>query len=248
MRSANPALNDKVFADLAFDPSRRMTLQGTVTKSGILLLLVLITASFTWNLYFTTGSSQAVMPWLFGGMIGGLVFALITIFGKKVAPFTAPMYALCEGLFLGALSAFIQAQFPDVPIVIQAAALTFLTFAGLLVAYTSGLIKPTENFKLGIVAATMGIFFVYMATWILSFFGVTVPYIHGSGPIGIGISLFICVIAALNLVLDFDFIENGVDRGAPKWMEWYAAFGLLVTLVWLYVEFLRLLVKLNSRR
>lgn len=248
MRSANPALSDKVFADLAFDPSTRMTLQGTVIRSGILLTLVVLAAIYPWNLYFTTKDASLVYPFLIGGSIGGLIVALITIFKPTWAPISAPIYALLEGLSIGALSAIIQGQFPDVQIVAQAAGLTFATFAGLLLAYTSGLIKPTENFKLGIVAATAGIFLVYMVSFGLSFFGIGVPYLHSSGPIGIGISVFICIIAALNLVLDFDFIENGVDQGAPKYMEWYAGFGLLVTLIWLYVEFLRLLVKLNSRR
>jgi uncharacterized YccA/Bax inhibitor family protein len=247
IRSSNPALNDKVFRNLAWDPATRMTLQGTVVKSAVLLLLVVAGASWTWNLFFTTRSVEAIYPYVAGGFGGGLVIALITIFKKRWAPFTAPLYAVVEGLALGALSALIQARFPDVPIVAQAAGLTFATFGGLLLAYSTGLIKPTENFKLGVFAATSGIFFVYIISWVLGMFGVAVPYLHDSGPIGIGVSVFVCVIAALNLVLDFDFIENGVDRGAPKWMEWYASFGLLVTLVWLYVEFLRLLTKLNSR-
>lgn len=247
MRSANPALNDKVFANLAFDDATRMTLQGTVVKSGILLLLAFSTATYTWNLYYS-GAINAVYPLMIGGMIGGLILAMVTIFVKKAAPYSAPLYALAKGFMIGGISAVIQAQFPNTPIVIQAAALTFLTFAGLLAAYTSGVIKPTENFKLGIVAATMGIFLLYLVTFVLGFFGIAVPYIHGSGPVGILFSVGVCVIAALNLVLDFDFIERGVDRGAPKFMEWYGAFGLLVTLIWLYIEILHLLAKLQSRR
>jgi len=181
-------------------------------------------------------------------MLGGLIVAMITIFKKPWAPFTAPLYALLEGLFLGAFSVYVQSMFPDVPIVLQAVALTFGTFFALLLAYTSGLIKATENFKLGVVAATGGIFVAYMLSFVLGFFGVEVPLIHSSGLMGIGFSVFVIIIAALNLVLDFDFIENGAERGAPKYMEWYGAFGLLVTLVWLYIEFLRLLMKLNSRR
>ncbi|MCP4867619.1 MAG: Bax inhibitor-1/YccA family protein [Proteobacteria bacterium] len=247
MRSSNPALNDKVFANLAFDESTRMTLQGTVIKSAILLTLAFTTAAYTWNLFFS-GNVSAVYPLWIGGMVVGLVLAMITIFKPKAAPITAPMYALAKGFMIGGISAFVQAQFPDVPIVVQAAALTFLTFAGLLAAYMSGLIKPTENFKLGIVAATMGIFLLYLMTFVLGFFGVAVPYLHGSGPIGIAFSVAVCAIAALNLVLDFDFIENGAERGAPKYMEWYGAFGLLVTLIWLYIEILHLLAKLQSRR
>jgi uncharacterized YccA/Bax inhibitor family protein len=244
-RSANPALNDRVFANLAFDEASRMTLQGTVIKSGILLALAFSTAAYTWNVFYSGGN---VYPLMIGGMVGGLGLALVTVFVKKAAPISAPMYALAKGFMIGGLSAVIQSRFPDVPIVIQAAALTFMTFAGLLAAYTSGLIKPTENFKLGIVAATMGIFLLYLSTFVLGLFGISVPYIHGSGPVGILFSLAVCAIAALNLVLDFDFIERGVERGAPKYMEWYGAFGLLVTLIWLYIEILHLLAKLNSRK
>ena len=248
MRSGNPALNQNSFGDLSYDMSHRMTLQGTVFKSGVLLLLVVMAASWTWELFFTTESVDAVYPYLVGGSIGGLITALVIIFKKTTAPFLAPVYAVLEGLAIGAISAVVQSQFPEIPIVAQAAALTFGTFGALLLAYTSRLIKPTENFKLGVVAATGGIALVYLITFMLGWFGISVPFIHDSGPIGIGVSVFIVIIAALNLVLDFDFIENGVKRGAPKHMEWYAGFGLVVTLVWLYIEFLRLLMKLNDRR
>jgi uncharacterized YccA/Bax inhibitor family protein len=169
---------------------------------------------------------------------------MVTIFKKEWSPVLAPAYALVEGLFLGALSAFFEARFPG--IVIQAVMLTFGTLFALLFAYRSGLIKATENFKLGVAAATGGIFLIYVASFLLGLFGIKVPYIHESGIIGIGFSLFVVVIAALNLVLDFDFIESGVEAGAPKYMEWFGAFGLMVTLVWLYVEFLRLLAKLRD--
>jgi len=251
IRSGNPTLNDKVFNNLVWDPSARMTLQGTVIKSGILLAIVVAAASYTWGLWDETNvaaSAAAAQTYWIGGAIGGFIFALITIFKKNWAPVTAPIYAGLEGLFLGAFSVYVQSMFPDVPIVLQAVALTFGTFFALLGAYTSGLIKPTENFKLGVVAATGGIMMVYVLSFVLGFFGVELPGIHSAGPIGIGFSLFVVVIAALNLVLDFDFIENASERGAPKYMEWYGAFGLLVTLIWLYIEFLRLLIKLNSRR
>jgi len=187
----------------------------------------------------------AVAPWMWGGLIGGLVMALVISFKPTTAPFLAPVYALLEGLFLGAISAAFEVAYPG--IVMQAVALTFGTLGTLLFAYRTGVIRATENFKLGVTAATGGIFLVYMASWIMGFFGVSMPFIHESGLIGIGFSVFVVIIAALNLVLDFDFIENGVERGAPKFMEWYAAFGLLVTLVWLYIEILRLLSKLQSR-
>ena len=179
------------------------------------------------------------------GGIGGLIFAFITIFKKTWTPITAPIYAGLEGLLLGGLSATFEMRFEG--FVIQAVTLTALTLFSLLFAYKSKMIAATENFKLGVAAATGGIFLVYMLTFVLSFFGFSVPYIHDSGPIGILFSLFVVVIAALNLVMDFDFIESGEAQRAPKYMEWYAAFGLLVTLIWLYIEFLRLLSKVRSR-
>jgi uncharacterized YccA/Bax inhibitor family protein len=248
MRTANPALNDKAFESFASPAlgARTMTLQGTVNKTGLLLLLLLLTAGWTWKLYFTSGSPAAVTPYLIGGALGGFVVALVTIFKKTWAPVTAPLYALLEGLLLGGLSAIFEAQFPG--IVIQAVGLTFGTLFALLFAYKSGLIRATENFKLGVMAATGGIMMLYFASFILGFFGIPIAFIHSSGTFGILFSLFVVVVAALNLVLDFDFIENGAARGAPLYMEWYAAFGLMVTLIWLYLEILRLLAKLNSRR
>ena len=255
IRSGNPALNDGVFtasigtASIGANRSQTMTLTGVSSKSGILLLLLLFAASYPWSIYFNDPSNPAaVMPYLLGGAIGSLIVALITVFKKNIAMFTAPIYALLEGLFIGAASAVVQGQFPDVPIVLQAAGLTFLTFGALLFCYVTRLIKPTRNLLLGIAAATGGIMMVYLCTIVLSLFGIQMPFIHDTGPIGIGISLVITVVAALNLVMDFDFIERGVESGAPKYMEWYAAFGLLVTLAWLYIEMLRLLAKLNSRR
>jgi uncharacterized YccA/Bax inhibitor family protein len=193
----------------------------------------------------TLGDISTMVPWMFGGMIVGLIFALITFFKKTAAPYTAPIYALAEGVFLGALSAMMELKYPG--IAFQAITLTFGTLFALLAVYKSGLINVTENFKLGVAAATGGIFLVYLASFVMGFFGVSMPYIHGSGLMGIGFSVFVIIIAALNLVLDFDFIEEGAKRGAPRYMEWYAAFGLLVTLVWLYIEILRLLSKLRSR-
>ena len=248
MRTANPALNDKAFEGYAPATvgAQSMTLQGTVNKTGIMLVLLLLTAGWTWKLFFAAGNPAAIMPYLIGGGIGGFVVGLVTIFKKTWAPVTAPLYALLEGLLLGGLSAFFEARFPG--IVIQAVGLTFGTLFALLFAYKSGLIRATENFKLGVAAATGGIFLLYMASFVLGFFGIRIGFIHDSGLFGIGFSAFVVVVAALNLVLDFDFIENGAARGAPKYMEWYAAFGLMVTLIWLYIEILRLLAKLNSRR
>jgi uncharacterized YccA/Bax inhibitor family protein len=245
MRTANPALTASTFDHApTVARSEAMTIHGTVNKTSILLVLACITASFTWT-QFSQNSSTA-MAWAVGGAIGGFIIALVAVFKKEWSPITAPLYALLEGLFLGGISAFYASRFEG--IVFQAVILTFGTLFALLLAYRTGLIRATENFKLGIFAATGGIALVYLVGWILSLFGKSIPYIHQSGWIGIGFSLFVVVIAALNLVLDFDFIEQGAENGAPKYMEWYAAFGLMVTLVWLYLEILRLLAKLRSSR
>lgn len=241
MRSANPALSDNAFrsAGVAFG-SEAMSIDGAVHKTGISLLVLLVAAAFVWNGGLGDATPLAVM----GGAIAGLVLALVTVFKKTWAPITTPLYAAAQGLFLGGISAMYEARYPG--IVINAVGLTMGTLAALLLAYRSGLIRATENFKLGIFAATGAIFLVYLVSMVLGFFGVQVPLIHGSGIVGIGFSLFVVAIAALNLVMDFDFIENAAGR-APKYMEWYAAFGLLVTLVWLYIEILRLLAKLQGR-
>lgn len=251
MRSGNPALKDSTFLDLGSGTvvSRAadgaMTLNGTVGKTAILLVLAVMTAAFAWNKVEVTPDGITGGLYVWGGLIGGFILAMVTIFKKEWAPATAPMYALVEGLFLGGISAVFEAKYPG--IAFQAVLLTFGTLFALLMAYRSGLIKATENFKMGVVAATGGIALVYLATIVLGFFGVEIPMIHGNGIVGIGFSLFVVAIAALNLVLDFDFIETGVERGAPKYMEWYGAFGLMITLVWLYIEFLRLLSKVQSR-
>jgi uncharacterized YccA/Bax inhibitor family protein len=248
MRTSNPALNPKAFTGLA-PTSETMTIQGTVNKTLLLLLLVCVSAAWVWSKYFGAAEpSQAadVSLWMLGGAIGGFIMALVTIFKKSWAGVTAPIYALLEGLLLGGLSATFEARYPG--IVIQAVGLTFGTLFCLLVAYTSRMIKVTENFRLGVFAATGGIALFYLVSFVLGFFGIRIPYIHESGLIGIGFSLFVAVVAALNLVLDFDFIEQAAARGAPKYMEWYGAFGLIVTLVWLYLEILRLLSKLRDRK
>ena len=242
MRSGNPVLNDSTFRDAA-PVGARMTLSGTVNATLMLTGLLMLSAMFTWNkMAVDPGSAQI---WMIGGIIGGLVMALVTVFKKEWSAITGSLYALAEGLFLGAVSAMYEAQFQG--IVLQAVLLTGGTLTALLGAYRLGWIKATENFRLGIAAATGGIFLVYLLTWVLGFFGIQIPFIHESGLFGIGFSLFVVTIAALNLVLDFDFIENGCAAGAPKYMEWFAAFGLLVTLVWLYLEILRLLSKLARR-
>jgi len=222
-----------------------MTISGTVNKAGILLICVVATAAWTWSQFMASRTPATVAPWVLIGGIGGFIVALVTIFKKTWAPVTAPLYGLLEGLLLGGVSALFELRFPG--IAIQAVGLTFGTMVALLLAYRSGMIRATENFKLGVVAATGGIAIFYLATFVLGFFGVHFTSIYGAGPIGIAFSVFVVIVAALNLVLDFDFIENGARMGAPKYMEWYAAFGLMVTLIWLYLEILRLLSKLRSR-
>jgi len=244
MRSGNPALHADTFSRApALPGAEQMTLGGTVNKTAMSLVILLIAASYIWN----RGAGDPALPmWVLGSVVGGFVVAIATVFKKTWAPTTTPLYAALEGLALGGISVIFEAQYPG--IVSQAVFLTFGTLGALLLAYRSGVIKATENFRLGVVAATGGIALLYLASFILGFFGISVPLIHSSGTWGILFSMFVVVIAALNLVLDFDFIETGVARGAPKYMEWYGAFGLLVTLVWLYLEILRLLAKLQSRR
>ena len=239
-RTGNPALKETTFRGVtrAFG-EEAMTLQGTVNKTGISLLILLAAAAFTWN-------SAAPQPFVLLGLVGGLITALVTVFKPTAAPVTTPLYAAFEGLLLGGLSLVFEARYPG--IVINAVGLTMGTLAVLLLAYSSGLIRPSENFKLGVVAATGAVALLYLVSMVMGFFGKTIPFIHDSGPIGIAFSLFVVGLAALNLVLDFDFIEKGAALGAPRYMEWVGAFGLLVTLVWLYIEILRLLAKLQDRR
>lgn len=243
VRTSNPALNDSTFDTFAVAGEETMTIRGTVNKSFILIALVFSTALLSWDFMTTSGNG---VVYVIGSAVLALIIGLATSFKPTWSPYTAPAYALFEGVFLGAISGFIDSKFPG--IAIQAVLLTCGTFLCLLLAYRSGLIKATENFKLGIVAATGAIGLIYLASFVLGFFGIQIPYIHGNGIIGIVFSVVVVVIAALNLVLDFDFIEQGEAKGAPKYMEWYASYGLLVTLVWLYIEILKLLLKLAGRR
>jgi uncharacterized YccA/Bax inhibitor family protein len=244
LRTSNPALNESIFRGEGAAYGEGMTISGTVNKTGILAILVIASAAWTWNRAFTNGI-DSIRPMIAVGAIGGLIFALVTVFKKTWAPVTAPIYALLEGLALGSISAIYELRFAGLPM--QAVGLTFGVLVALLLVYRSGLIRVTEKFRMGVVAATGGIFFFYLLTWILSFFNVRFPSIYGNGLLSIGISVAVVIVASLNLVLDFDFIESGARAGAPKYMEWYAAFGLMVTLIWLYLEILRLLAKLRSR-
>ncbi|HWO54517.1 MAG TPA: Bax inhibitor-1/YccA family protein [Paenibacillus cookii] len=242
-RSGNPTLNKKTFERSEhYNGQETMTIGGTVNKSFMLLALLIGAAVVSWVMFF---NGYEMYPYMIGGAIGALVLGLVISFKPTTAPFLAPIYAIGEGLFLGALSAAYESLYYG--ITLQAALLTMCVFLAMLVVYKTGLVKASVGFQKGLFAATAGIALVYLLSFVLGLFGVTVPYLHDSTPIGIGISVVIVIIAALNFVLDFNFIEEGARQGAPKYMEWYGSFGLLVTLVWLYVEILRLLSKLASR-
>lgn len=242
-RSGNPTLNDNTFErDDFYGSHEPMTIGGTVNKAFMTLAILIGAAIVSWTMYF---NGYSVGGLIIGGAIAGFILALIISFRPTTAPYLVPIYAIAEGLFVGALSANYEALYYG--ITLQAALLTMSVFIALLLAYKSRVIRATQNFRLGVFAATAGIALMYLLSFVLSFFGITVPYLHDNSLIGIIISLVIVVVAALNLVLDFDFIERGAEQGAPKYMEWYGAFGLMVTLVWLYLEMVRLLAKLRSR-
>lgn len=239
-RSGNPTLSESVFQQqgtLAQTRQDAMTLDGTVNKIGILFLLLLVGASISWY------QPSQLFIWL--GALGGFIVAIVTVFKKEWSPVTAPLYSVLEGLFLGAISVMYANMYEG--IVFNAVALTLGIFAAMLMIYRSGLIEVTQKFRMGIIAATGGIALVYLASIVLGFFGINISLVTGSGMFGIGFSLIVVVVAALNLVLDFDLIERGVEASAPKYFEWYTAFGLIITLVWLYLELLRLLSKLQRR-
>ena len=242
MRSGNPALNRNTFSNTrTVSGDQAMTIDGTVNKTSLCLLLLMTTAIYTWN----KPELSAVL--FFPIIIGTFVLLLITLFNKKMAPFTVPMYCLLEGGLLGGISALADVMYPG--IANQAICLTFGILAALLMLYKSKMIAVTDNFRLGIFSATFGIFIVYMLNIVLSLFGMSfMSPLFENSTTGILFSLFVVGIAAFNLVLDFDFIEQGAEQGAPKYMEWYGAFGLMITLIWLYIEILNLLMKLRSRR
>ena len=254
LRSGNPALNSKVFKDFSNSTDETMTLNGAVNKTAISLLILLLSGFMGFYLTFKSGVivegqiANMSSAYMTGGFIIGFILALVTIFKKHLSPYTVPAYAIFEGVALGGISAFFSAMYDG--IVFQAILITASIFCVLLFLYKTKIIKATENFKLGIVAATGGIMIVYLVNILMSFFGGGLPVmdINNASIYSIGFSLVVVVIAALNLVLDFDFIEEASEMGVPKYMEWYGAFGLMVTLVWLYLEILRLLAKLNSRR
>ncbi len=250
-KSSNPVLKENVFSRDYSYQSEVMTVNGTVNKTALMLLIVIASAIFVWNKFFAAiqvnpeGGAAAVMPWVIGGGIGGLISALVTAFRPKSSAISAPIYAVFEGLLLGGISAIFESMYPG--LVMRAVALTLAVFFAMLFLYRSGVIKVTQKLKMGIFAATAGIAVVYLVSFIGGLFGMEFSFLHGNSNLSIGISLVIVAVAALNLVLDFSFIEEAAGAGAPKYMEWYGAFGLMVTLIWLYLEILRLLSKLASR-
>ena len=250
-KTSNPALGRKIFernySEVTDDTV--MTLKGTANKSFLLLLLVVLGAAYTWSLFFSNTDPAAIpsslITYMIIGVFGGFIVSLVIIFRPQTAPWAAPIYAVLEGLALGAISAVMEFKFPG--LVMQAAGLTFLTLFAMLFLYRTGIIKVTNKFRMGVFAATGGIMLLYLIGFILSLFGVQVAFLHGNGMLSIGISVLVCGIAALNLELDFDMIYQGAENRMPKFMEWYSAFALMVTLVWLYLEILRLLSKISSR-
>ncbi|MEW5835904.1 MAG: Bax inhibitor-1/YccA family protein [Pseudomonadota bacterium] len=248
MRTGNPVLQEKTFQGL-FAEGERMTMNGTIAKSGLLLLLIVVTGSFTWQRFLDAAAGgnlaqavAAVSPFLWGGLIAGFVLAMVTTFAPRWAGITAPLYAIAEGFALGGLSAMMELRYAG--IVLQAVMLTLAVLAVMLMLYRTGVIKVTDRFRTGVVAATGGIVLLYLVDiGLRAFTHVQIPFIHESGALGIGFSLLVVGLAALNLTLDFDLIDRGAAQGAPKYMEWYGAFALMVTLVWLYLEILRLLSK-----
>jgi uncharacterized YccA/Bax inhibitor family protein len=251
MRSSNPVLRENTFQGL-FAEGDRMTLNGTLAKTGLLLLLAVVTGGWTWHRFATLAAGgevgaamAAIAPFLWGGLIAGFVLAMASAFLRQWSGITAPLYAIAEGFALGGISAFMELRYPG--IVLQAVLLTAGVLAVMLVLYRTRVIKVTDKFRTGVIAATGAIVLLYLADIALrAFTSIQVPFIHESGALGIGFSLLVVGLAALNLTLDFDLIERGTQAGAPKYMEWYGAFALMVTLVWLYLEILRLLSK--SRR
>jgi uncharacterized YccA/Bax inhibitor family protein len=246
-KSGNPTLTDKIFTrNLQEESAGVMTAKGAITKFGFLFLMVLAGAAFTWNSFY---QGVNIMPWMWGSLIGGFVVALILVFKPRWSPYLAPAYGLLEGVFVGAVSAIYNFAFAKTApnLIMQAVGLTFGVVIAMFLLYNFRVIKATQRFKSIVFTATAGIMLFYGLALILRMFGIQMPLIHESGLLGIGLSVFIVAIAALNLILDFDQIENGAAMGAPKYMEWYCAFGLLVTVVWLYLEILRLLSKLQSR-
>ncbi len=251
LKSGNPTLTEHIFDTTPLDRQQGiMTARGAMNKFGFLFLMVIAGAGFTWHLYYQ-GKGETMMPLMMLGVFGGLITAIVITFKRSWAPFLAPLYGLLEGLFLGAISAIMneafKAKYPG--LVVQAVGLTLGVAVAMFLLYNSGIIKVTQRFRSVLFTATIGIGIFYLVTMVVRMFGVQMDFMMmGNGSLlGIGISLFVVVIAALNLIMDFDMIEQGAAMGAPKYMEWYCAFGLMVTIVWLYVEMLKLLSRFSRR-
>lgn len=248
---ANPVLNENVFRKehVAFGNTSVMTVGGTAVKTLLLLFMVVAGAAYTWKLYYAAANPQAIAGWMWGGLIGAFVLAMIISFKPKTAQFLSPIYAAGEGLALGGISAIFNEQFaltaPN--IVIHAVALTLVTALVMYSVYATGLIKVNGTFMRVLSIALISIMVFYIGSWIVSLFGVNLSMLHNSSPLSIGISLVIVAVAAFSLLMDYEFIRQASAAGAPKYMEWYGAFGLTVTLVWLYLELLKLLAKFANR-
>ena len=249
VKSSNPALRGSILkGNGSVTSANDMSLTGTINKTSILLGLLLLSGGVTFSMFYNTTPetiSPILMPMLAFSGIGAFITALITIFKPTTSPITAPFYATLEGAFLGILTCFMDMMYPG--IATQAIMITFSILFSMLFLYRSGFIKVTEKFKAGLFAAIMGIFIVYMTAWIFSFFNVYIGAVYGGGLFALGFSLFVCVIASLFLVLDFYQIDEAIKHGAPKYMEWYCAFSLMLTIVWIYVEVLRLIAILRGR-
>jgi uncharacterized YccA/Bax inhibitor family protein len=247
-KSGNPTLGEKAFQSVGTSTGdQSMTIQGTLQKFGFMLIMLMGTAFYAWKEFQGHGN---VMPLMWTGLIGGFVLALVIVFKKNWSPYLAPAYALLQGLFIGTISAMYNDMFAEKApnLIMNAVGLTLGTAVAMYVLYSMRIIRATERFKSIILVATAGIAIFYLIAMVLRLFGVEIAFLHEGSLLGIGFSLFVVAIAALNLILDFDMIEQGAAQGAPKFMEWYGAFGLMVTIVWLYLEILRLLSKLSDRR
>ena len=251
MRSGNPALGNSTFLDLGTGTVVRgdtgaMTLNGTVNKTAFLLVLTLVGAMYTWSRFFA-GDGAGLMPFVWGGLIGGLVLALVTVFKKEWSPVTAPLYAAAKGVLLGSASALGEANYPGV--VVQAVALTLAALAVLLLAYRTGLIRVGKRFRQAVAVGVGAIVLVYVVNLGMRLLGLEgFGFLHEGSIASIVFGLFAVTMASMALLVDFDFVERGVARGADDVMEWFAAFGLVVTLAWLYLEMLRLLRRFGVRR
>lgn len=249
-KTSNPTLGKGIIDRFAFAATdRAMTVQGSINKTAMLLALVVAGAAFTWSKVMTAvegGVAVGINGWMIGGSVAGFILAIIISFRQNLAPVLSPIYAICEGLFIGAASAYFEVMFPG--LVLRAVLLTFSVMFALLFLYKMRIVKATQRFRTILMAATAGICIAYLVTFIMGLFGLKMNFMFGGGSLGLIVSLGVVAVAALNLVLDFDFIENGAESSLPAYFEWYGAFGLMVTLVWLYIEILRLLAIIAGRR